>query len=75
MASYSKWYALLLNYVFPYFKISVEGENSQDSVKHLFSQNILNALVSGRINDCDLPLFKNRYVEANTFIKIVHANF
>lgn len=68
--SYSKWNALLLNNTYPYFEIAVVGKDADILVKALNEIQLSNALIVGSKVESNAPLFKDRYVEDNTFIYV-----
>lgn len=68
--SYSKWNALLQNIALPYFEIAVVGKNAPALVQKINKMNLSNALVVGSVTASELPLFKGRYVEDETFIYV-----
>lgn len=68
--NYAQWNALLLNQVYPYYEIAVVGDQGADLIAALHQQQIPNALVLGSLSESELPLFKGRYVEGETFIYV-----
>ncbi|WP_276167437.1 thioredoxin domain-containing protein [Zobellia alginiliquefaciens] len=69
-SSYSKWNALLLNNVYPYFEIAVVGNDANILVNALNKMHLTNALVVGSTVENDAPLFKDRYETNGTFIYV-----
>lgn len=69
-ASYSRWNSLLLNTVYPYYEIAVVGGNAENLVRDLGLRHIPNVLIVGSTAESDLPLFKGRYVDGDTFIYV-----
>lgn len=68
--SYAKWNSLLLNIAFPYFEIAVVGKNAPDLIEEINKKNLMNTLVVGSTKASELPLFKGRYVDNETFIYV-----
>ncbi len=68
--SYAKWNALLQNIALPYFEIAVVGKNAPALVQKINKLNLSNALVVGSVSESELPLFKGRYVDGETFIYV-----
>jgi len=68
--SYAKWNGLLLNTVYPYYEIAVVGKNAKHLVQELNKKHLPNTLTAGSLVASDLPLFKSRFVENNTYIYV-----
>ncbi|WP_245224763.1 thioredoxin domain-containing protein [Pseudozobellia sp. WGM2] len=68
--SYSKWNALLLQNIFPYFEVAVVGDASNLLVASLNEKHLPNTLVVGSTSSSELPLLKDRYVEGDTYIYV-----
>ncbi|WP_108808544.1 thioredoxin domain-containing protein [Aquimarina spinulae] len=67
---FSKWSALQLHTVYPFYEIVIVGEKA-DSIANTFnSYYIPNAIVVGSTQESTLPVFKNKYIEDATFIYV-----
>ncbi|WP_422079353.1 thioredoxin domain-containing protein [Ulvibacterium sp.] len=69
-ASYSKWNTLLLHNTYPFYEIAVVGKNALPLIGNINQKPIPNILVVGSPSESNLPLFKDRYKEDNTFIYV-----
>lgn len=69
-ASYAKWESLLLNISYPYFEMAVVGKEAGPMIMDLNARHIPNTLIVGSLEDSELPLFKNRYEEGDTYIYV-----
>ena len=72
--SYAGWGALFLNKVYPFYEIAVVGKGAQPLVKELMQRSIPNTLIVGSEEESDLPLFKSRFVDGETFIYVCKDN-
>ncbi len=68
--SYSVWNSLFLKVAYPYFEIAIVGENASSFIQELNGMYIPNILVVGSASESNLPLFKYRYVEGETFVYV-----
>ncbi len=68
--NYSEWNALFLKTVYPYFEVAVVGEDAKALVAQLNTHDLPNSLVLGSTEASELPLFKSRFVENETFIYV-----
>ncbi|WP_103865990.1 thioredoxin domain-containing protein [Aquimarina sp. I32.4] len=67
---FSKWSALQLNTIYPFYEIVIVGPKA-DSIAKVFSSLYLpNTIVVGSTVESTLPIFKNKYVENETFIYV-----
>ena len=69
-SNYSKWNTLLLQNTFPYFEVAVVGDASNSLVASLNEKHLPNTLVVGSTINSGLPLFKDRYIEGDTYIYV-----
>ena len=67
---YAHWSSLLLHVTHPYFEIAVVGENSKSLVRLLQEKHLPNTLIVGTAQESEAELFKDRYVEGETFIYV-----
>ncbi len=67
---YAKWAHLFLNTSQPFFEIVVVGKDAKEIVQKLQSKHLPNALIVGSTTNSNEPLFKDRYVENETFIYV-----
>ncbi|WP_411032207.1 thioredoxin domain-containing protein [Spongiimicrobium sp. 3-5] len=68
--NYSNWNALLLNTVYPFYEVAVVGDGAKKQLKELAALHLPNVLLVGSTAASDLPLFKNRYVDGDTYIYV-----
>lgn len=68
--SYSVWNSLFLKVAYPYFEIAIVGENASSLIRELNGMYIPNILIVGSASESNLPLFKYRYVEGETFVYV-----
>ncbi len=67
---FSKWSALQLHTVYPFYEIVIVGEKA-DSIADIFNSHYIpNAIVVASTQESSLPVFKNKYVEDETFIYV-----
>ena len=69
-SAYNKWNSLLLKQIFPFYEIAVVGSNAKEKLMDLKKNNLPNTLIVGSSAPSGKPLFKNRYVEGETFIYV-----
>lgn len=67
---YSHWNTLFLHQAYPFFEIAVVGNNAAPLVQKINQNYIPNALVVGTTAESELPLFKDRYSNYDTYIYI-----
>ncbi|PKV50269.1 hypothetical protein ATE84_2324 [Aquimarina sp. MAR_2010_214] len=67
---FSKWSALQLHTVYPFYEIVIVGKKA-DSIADIFnSYYIPNAIVVASTQESTLPVFKDKYIENETFIYV-----
>ncbi len=71
-SNYAKWTSLLQKHTYPFYEIVVVGANAKELLSALHSEYIPNALLAGSVNASNLPLFKDRYVEGETYIYVCY---
>ncbi|AYN67421.1 thioredoxin domain-containing protein [Euzebyella marina] len=69
-ASYSKWNALSLNNVYPYFEIAVVGKDVKPVINGLNQKYLPNTLIVGSDSKSELPLFEDRFIDGETYIYV-----
>ena len=69
-SSYSKWNALLLKMVFPFYEIAIVGKKAKSLIAELGTYHLPNTLMIGSLIESDLPLFEDRYFDDGTFIYV-----
>jgi uncharacterized protein YyaL (SSP411 family) len=72
--SYAGWGSLFLNVVYPYYEIAVVGAEAPKLAKELQQYNLPNTLIAGSTRESELPLFKSRFVEGETYIYVCRNN-
>ena len=72
--NFGNWGVLMLNTSYPYFEIVVTGTNANALIIQLNTYYIPNTLLIGSTVESEMPLFKNRYVEGETYIYMCQDN-
>jgi len=72
--SYAGWGSLFLNESYPYYEIAVVGNDAPELVKELQQHYLPNTLIVGSTVESEQPLFKNRFVEKDTYIYVCRNN-
>ena len=72
--NHSHWLNLMLNFTNPFYEIAVVGENAKEKIKELNQYYLPNTVITGSKQESHLPLFKNRYVEGETFVYVCVNN-
>jgi uncharacterized protein YyaL (SSP411 family) len=72
--NHTHWLNLMLNFTNPFYEIAVVGENAEEKIKELNQYYLPNTIIAGCKKESDLPLFKNRYLEEETFIYVCVNN-
>ena len=67
---YAHWNQLLAKTTHPYFEIAVVGNDAERLIKQLQEKHIPNALIVGSTSASEAALFKDRYIEDETFIYV-----
>ncbi|MEN8798748.1 MAG: thioredoxin domain-containing protein [Flavobacteriaceae bacterium] len=73
-SNYTEWGSLLLNKTFAYYEIAVVGSEALSVAAELQTKFLPNALVVASTGPSDLPLFKDRYFEDETYIFVCQNN-
>ncbi len=73
-SNYTEWSSLLLYRTFPYFEIAVVGNEAISKAKQLQSSYIPNAIIVASQEKSELPLFKDRFFEDDTYIFVCRNN-
>jgi len=69
-SGFMNWLVLYLNYASPYYEVAISGQDAQTKLKELDLSYLPNILISGAINNSELPLLKNKYIDDETFIYV-----
>ena len=72
--NYSQWNRLGLQMLYPFFEIAVVGEEIKDISPEIQKEYLPNALVVQSSTDSDLPLFKGRFSDGETYIYVCRDN-
>ncbi len=72
--SLSNWIDLLANYRFPFYEVVIVGDDAKTLQRELTKKYLPNELIAGSIEEDNLPLLENRYVEGHTFIYVCRNN-
>ncbi len=73
-SNYTEWGSLLLNNTFPYYEIAVVGSRALSTARKLQTKSLPNTLIVASNNKSELPLFKDRYFEDETYIFVCQNN-
>lgn len=68
--SYANWSHLLLKVSHPFYEIVVVGDEAQNKLENLQNKHIPNTLIIGSTQENELPLFKDRFQEGETYIYV-----
>ena len=69
-SGFSNWLDLMLNYTTEYYEVAVVGNEAIEIINEINETYIPNKLIVGSLNENNLPLLKNRFVEDKTFIYV-----
>ena len=72
--NYARWNILGLQMLHPYFEIAVVGAEAKKTAPEIQKQYLPNTLVVQSAVDSDLPLFKGRYADGETYIYVCRDN-
>ncbi|WP_116772297.1 thioredoxin domain-containing protein [Maribacter litoralis] len=72
--SYGAWGSLLLQQAYPFYEVVVVGEHAEQSLKEMNKTFIANAILVGCPEESDISLFKDRFVNGETFIYVCQNN-
>lgn len=68
--NYTKWFALFSNIIYPYFEIAVVGKDARLMLANLNRRHLPNSILLGSELKSNLPLFRERFVENETYIYV-----
>jgi len=68
--SYASWNTLLLQNVFPFYEVAIVGKDADTLVAEFNNEYIPNLLIAGSSKQSGIPLFKNRYIDNETYIYV-----
>ena len=68
--SFSNWLDLMLKISDSFYEVAIVGEDAVSKTIEINKSFKPNKLIIGSLNDSDLPLLKNRYVNNDTFIYV-----
>ena len=69
-SGFSNWFDLMLNFTNNYYEVAIVGEEAQKKIAALNKHYLPNKLIVGSLEENNLPLLKNRYVEDKTLIYV-----
>ena len=72
--NYSRWNTLAMQFIYPYFEIAVVGTESHSIAPEIRQEYLPNTLVVQSGMDSELPLFKGRYSDGETYIYVCRNN-
>lgn len=72
--AFSNWNSLLLNTTSPFYEVAVVGKDAQTKLLSLGKIHNPNSLIVGSTKPSNSPLFKNRFVDAETYIYVCRDN-
>ena len=67
---FSNWLDLMLKISDSFYEVAIVGEDAVSKTIEINKSFKPNKLIIGSLNDSDLPLLKNRYVNNDTFIYV-----
>lgn len=73
-SNYTEWGSLLLNKTFSYYEIAVVGNDAATIARELQTKSLPNTLIVASVSPSELPLFKDRYFEDETYIFVCQNN-
>jgi len=72
--SYGAWGSLLLQQAYPYYEIVIVGENAEQLLSQMSKTYIANTILVGSKSESEISLFKDRYIDEDTFIYVCQNN-
>lgn len=72
--SYGAWGSLLLQQAYPFYEIVIVGENAEQLLSQMSKTYIANTLLVGSKVESEISLFKDRYIDEDTFIYVCQNN-
>lgn len=69
-SGFSNWFDLMLNFTNNYYEVAVVGKDAKEKIAALNEHYLPNKLIVGSLEENELPLLKNRYVEDKTLIYV-----
>ncbi|MDG1219406.1 MAG: thioredoxin domain-containing protein, partial [Flavobacteriaceae bacterium] len=67
---FSNWLDLMLKLSDSFYEVAIVGENALIKATEINKNFKPNKLIIGSLNESDLPLLKNRYIDGDTFIYV-----
>lgn len=68
--TFTNWGTLMLHSVYPYYEVAVVGPDAGNEFSQLAGAYLPNTIIVSSDKPSDMPLFKNRYVEGETYIYV-----
>ncbi|WP_076550645.1 thioredoxin domain-containing protein [Maribacter ulvicola] len=72
--SYGAWGTLLLAQAFPFYEVVVVGKDAKELINEIHKTFLVNSIVVGATAESDLSLFKDRFIEDDTYIYVCQDN-
>jgi len=72
--SYGAWGSLLLQQAYPYYEIVIVGENAEQLLSQMSKTYFANTILVGSKVESEISLFKDRYIDEDTFIYVCQNN-
>lgn len=72
--SYGAWGSLLLQQAYPFYEIVIVGENAEQLLSQMSKTYIANTILVGSKSESEISLFKDRYIDEDTFIYVCQNN-
>ena len=69
-SSYANWSHLLLKVSHPFYEIAIVGDDVSLKISDLGQKYLPNTLIVGSAMESELPLFKDRYVDGESYIYV-----
>ena len=71
---YGAWGSLLLQQAYPFYEIVIVGENAEQLLSQMSKTYIANTILVGSKSESEISLFKDRYIDEDTFIYVCQNN-
>jgi len=72
--SYGAWGSLFVQQAYPFYEIVIVGENAEQLLSQMSKTYIANTILVGSKSESEISLFKDRYIDEDTFIYVCQNN-
>ena len=69
-SAFSNWGILLMNQLYPFYEIAIAGKKEEEKRKEINQHFIPNKILAGSMQQSEMPLLRNRFVENKTLIYV-----